>query len=374
MDQVAHHFHDALTNPTRSWLLAKNDDGSASITGMHIFRAGGFRDSRGRQTEWTLTDITSMASNFDDLRGNSFPNVPVRRDHVRSVDNVIGYFDRVYVKGSDLFGDFTITEPDAVEKFERGTFRSRSIEIGPYESNTGDVTFPAVLGLAMVDIPAVEGLFQRFDPSEEINDMSQEELDWAIAAAYAQAIDDTTADHSTEIEWAVASGYAAADVEVRAEFAKSDDRAPFMFRLGDNDDTSDYTAVQRRLDALNTFYSEQTEKSRVDFIDELVTDHKIGAPQRDDLVEFARSLTPEQFSAFRSTYESAPKLGLLGDHGAGEGTGPEDSSSPLATELATARETVAFHARSGMSEAEIQETKSYQRMIELEAQLNKGDA
>jgi hypothetical protein len=314
-----------------------------------------------------------MAQNYTALQG-VFPNVPVRRDHVRSVDNVIGYFDRVYVSGSDLYGDLKITEPDAIEKFERGTYRSRSIEVGPYESNDGDITAPAVLGLAMVDIPAVEGLFQRFDPSEE-TDMTQAEIDWAVAAAYAQAIEDIDDDRTADFEWCVAAGYAEGETEARAEFAKADDdKAPFVFQLGGAETSHDFVAVQRRLDALNTFFAEQTTKSRADYVDGLVTANKIGAPQRDSLVEFAQSLNAEQFAAFQSTYESAPSLDLLGDHGhQSGGNGGDGSQSASAADLATARETVAFHKRSGMSDEEIQNTESYQRMVALESELNKGD-
>jgi len=170
-----------------------------------------------------------------------------------------------------------VTEPGAVKKFERGTFRSRSIEIGPYESNNGKITAPAVLGLAMVDIPAVEGLFQRQDSKEIQVNFTQEELDWAVASAYAQANEDAAAHVQSDLDWAMACAYAEGDIAGRAEMADKD-RAPFMFQLGDNDASNDFASVQRRLDALNQFVDEVTEKSRVDFIDSLVTDSKIGAP------------------------------------------------------------------------------------------------
>jgi len=365
------YFHDGLVSG--SWSLAKNEDGSATLTGMSIFRAGEFRNSKGQNTEWKIDDLHAMASNFSVLRP-TFPNVPVRRDHVRSVDNVIGYFDQVYVKGDNLYGDFRITEPDAVEKFERGTFRSRSIEVGPYESNSGDITFPTVLGLAMVDIPAVEGLFQRHDPKEApvADEFTQEDLDWAVACGYAQAASDTETDFTKDLEWAVACGYAEADVAVRAEMADKD-KAPFMFQMGDGDTSSEFASVQRRLDALNQFVDEVTSKAREDFIDTLVKDEKIGAPQRDDLVAFAGDLTAEQFTTFRATYEAAPKLGVLSYNNDDGGKGP-DPKSPIAIEYATAQEVVAHHKRSGMSEAEIQNTDSFKAMVALEAQLEKETA
>jgi len=355
--------------------MSKNDDGSATLVGMSIFRAGEFRNSRGQNTEWKLSDLHAMASNFELLRP-TFPNVPVRRDHVRSVDNVIGYFDRVYVAGDNLYGDFRITEPDAVDKFERGTFRSSSIEVGPYESNKGDVTFPAVLGLAMVDIPAVEGLFQRHDPKEgPVPDFTEEELDWAVASVYAQALEDQTSQtesYTKDLDWAVAAGFAEADIAVRAELADKD-KAPFLFQMGGGDTSSDFASVQRRLDALNTYVNDVTSKIRVDFVDALVNDEKIGAPQRDDLVVFAESLTTEQFTAFRATYEGAPKLGVLGAKLDDGGKGP-DPKSPLAEEYATAQEVVAHHQRSGMGEDEVQKTDSYKRMIALQEQLDKENA
>lgn len=338
---------------------------------MSIFRAGAFRDSRGRQTEWSLDRLHALADNFTALRP-VFPNVPLRRDHVRSVDNVIGYFDQVYVKDDTLYGDFRVTEPGAVKKFERGTFRSRSIEIGPYESNNGKITAPAVLGLAMVDIPAVEGLFQRQDSKEIQVNFTQEELDWAVASAYAQANEDAAAHVQSDLDWAMACAYAEGDIAGRAEMADKD-RAPFMFQLGDNDASNDFASVQRRLDALNQFVDEVTEKSRVDFIDSLVTDSKIGAPQHDALVEFTKGLTPEQFASFRASYDDAPKLGILGSKTDDGGKGP-DPKSPLAVEYATAQETVAHHYRSGMSEEEVQKTHSFKTMVALKEQIDKENA
>lgn len=364
-DETAY-FHDGL-HP--NWVLERLENGSAVLRGFHIFRSGSFKDSRGRQQRITEDDIVALADNFTKLR-SVFPNVPLRRDHVRSVDNVIGYFDDVYARDGNLYANLTVTEPDAVEKFERGTFRSRSIEVGPYTSNMGDTTAPAVLGLAMVDIPAVEGLFQRYDTTSEesqVAEYTQEELDWALGAAYAQADADSEYDFEADLEWAVAAGFAEAEVAVRAELAKDDDKAPFIFRLGEDEQTSDFAAVQRRLDALVQFHSEQTVKAREGFVDSLVIDNKIGAPQRDDLVEFVHTLTADQFSAFQSTYESAPKMESLGT--ISDDKGSDSSSNPLVAAYATAQETVAFHKRSGMSDAEIHETQSYKRMLELAEQL-----
>ena len=193
---------------------------------------------------------------------------------------------------------------------------------------------------------------------------SQEQLDWAVAAAYAQGIEADTPSQE-QIDYAVACGYAQADDDLRAQFEKNSDRPPYQFRIGE-DLTYEYAAVQKTLDMLYQFRQETVEANRTSFVDELVTENKIAAPQADKLKAFAKGLSDQQFADFRSTFDGAPKLSLLGDHTSDDSEKGGDGESAFAAEIAIARDVVDMHRRSGMSEEQLQATESYQRLLELE--------
>lgn len=131
-----------------------------AVVGMKIFRVGSFKNSAGESTKWTAADLRQMVENFHALRSNGiFPNIPVRENHGRDVREVVGYFTDLRVDGKFLVADLDLTEPTAAERYTRGTYRARSLEVGSYETNNGEVYYPTVMGLAFCDIPAVEGLY-----------------------------------------------------------------------------------------------------------------------------------------------------------------------------------------------------------------------
>lgn len=130
------------------------------IAGMRIFRVGSFKNSDGESTKWTSADLHQMVENFNALKDDgTFPHVPVRENHGRDVRSVVGYFTALRVEGKFLVADLEITEPTAADRYTRGTYRARSLEVGTYETNKGVAYYPTVMGLAFCDIPAVEGLY-----------------------------------------------------------------------------------------------------------------------------------------------------------------------------------------------------------------------
>lgn len=335
-------------------------NGSAVVRNKRVFRAGTFRDSRGRQQEWTREDLDEMVSNFSKLQ-TVLPNVPIRRDHSRTVDNVMGYFESLRSDGEFLFADFHITEPDDADKYERGTYRNVSIEVGSYTTNDEQEFNPVAMGLAFVDLPAVEGLFTLHQEDDAMS-FTQEDLDWAAAAAYAQAVEDAAGVE----EFALAVGYAQADLDVRAEFAAGDeDKPPFKFALPDGSETTDYAAVQADLTAMGSALAEQRDLFRHTFVDDLVRSSKIIAPMADTLKEHVSSLSDDQYASFAATYDQAPALPLLGDHGE-HGAGPDGSE--FAGEIARLEETVAFHKMSGLSDDQISDLPSFRQLQQLTTQ------
>ena len=172
--------------------FSRHDDGNATLSGLKIFRAGTFKDSLGEQRTWTADDLTDIVSNFEMLRDKDIhPNVPVRKNHTRSVDDVVGYLADLSTDGEYLYATLEFTEPEAADKWERGTYRARSLEVGPYEDNDGQIFSPVAHGLAFVDRGAVEGLHAAE------GDVPQ------------AAIDDTKENTVTEDEFKAACEYAA---------------------------------------------------------------------------------------------------------------------------------------------------------------------
>ena len=353
---------------SRGGKLSVLDDGRGLVTGKSVFRTGSFRDSRGREVEVSSEDLHAMVENFYALKRSSLPHVPVRRDHTKSISNVMGYYTDLATDGNFLYADFEITEPEDVKKYERGTYRSVSIEIGKYRTNSGDEYEPTVMGLAFVDLPAVEGLFTLHQEGD--NDMmTEEELDTriqhAVAMGYAQGLEDA-APTEGDVEFALACGYAQADLDVRSEFAANDDdRPPFTFTLMSGESTTDYAAVQAELSAAAAAAEEQRSAFRGAFVDQLVTDGKIPAPMAPSLKALASTLNEEQYGTFAASYEQAPTLALFENHGdSGGGSVGGPAKDEVAKRIEVLEAQIKQHQFAGVPDEQI---KSFGSWAELQS-------
>lgn len=322
------------------------------VKGLKIFKAGTFRDSMGRQATWTPEHLQQMVTNHNLLKSNQMlPNVPVRQDHFSGAGGVLGYFDSLSTDGQNLLADFTITEPMAADKIERGTYRGRSLEVGMFEANDESMYWPVVLGLAFVDIPAVEGLFDKDKATTNVSyfiiseaqmsatntaSFSKEHVDFATACAYAQGLADAPSD-----------------------------KAPAMFKIAGTE-TGDPTAVQNHIVALEKFQSETAEANRKAFVTALATDGKILATQVDAMTGLALTMNDSQFDVFQASYKDAPKNPTFAMHNSNgnDGGKPEDVAKE---EIAILEETIATHRRSGMAPEVIEKTSSYVRLQALKS-------
>ena len=150
--------------------LAKNGDGSYTITGMDVLKTGVFNGV----VEIIDADLDGMVARFEELRDGGIFVPPFRLDHGWSVLDVIGYYETLETYTRDdpttgvvrrfMRGDVRITgsldhDPaKIVAAIKRGALRTRSSELGFYVTNAG-VELPRIFyGCAFVDIPAVEGL------------------------------------------------------------------------------------------------------------------------------------------------------------------------------------------------------------------------
>ena len=287
--------------------------GTTIVKSVQIFKTGTFRDSWGDQQTWTHAHLHQMVLHFDLLKSSgAFPNVPVRNDHSFSVTDIIGYIEALRVDGDYLNADLEFTDATALEKFDNGTYRSRSIEIGLYETNNGETYYPVVMGLAFVDIPAVEGLHDR--TKDGIHTFRQE-----------TPVPPETTNQATTNQ------------------PGSSTQPTFTFRIG-NDATTDFAKVQAHIDRIQTENSaliaqnaqyeaaaaQAAIEARKTFVSSLATDGKILAPQVEGLTKLVESMDDNQFSAFKSVYENAGKVGLLQPHANAATISPNGAGAPPA--------------------------------------------
>lgn len=338
--------------------FTRTDSGGGRLSGIRVLKTGTFIDSYGYEMTFDDVHLEQIVFHYNLLKNeNVFPNVPWRVNHGRNADEVIGYILDLRKDGSYLIADVDITEPDAADKWERGTYRSRSAEVGFYEANDQRGYWPTLMGVAFVDIPAVEGLFSKPNSKESTN---VNEIEFALACGYAQALEDQTA----EVASVNAAYYAQGLADAKVEFG-SGDRPPFVFSIGD-EKVADYRRVQEHITTLEAFRSETLAAGRTSFVEALAEAKKIAAPQVDGLKALALSMTDEQFNQFKASYEVAPVLSLFANHAEGisnpGGEGTQDDEKSILEAI------VLNHRRAGMPEDKIQNTPSFQRLQALKAQ------
>lgn len=325
--------------------FVRNPDGTGTIRDVKVFRAGKFKDSRGVRGEWTAEHLQMIVNNFTKLR-DRLPNIPAKVGHERKAENVIGYFSSMRTDGTLLYADIAFTEPEALNKIERGTYRNRSFEVGLYEDNDGNRHWPVAMGLAYVDLPAVEGLYSAHIgesdftfTTPESEQMTEEQMKQWFAAFYAKGLEDAPKP--------TAAG----------------EPAKFALATGE---TTDPVAVQTYISALETFQKEALEGGRKAFVAKLATDKKILATQVEGLSAFALSLNDSQFEAFKATQEALPVQTVLANHGAGGGGGSTSVEDAKADRIEVLEGIIRNHELAGaMSQAEIFELSSYKELQTL---------
>lgn len=357
----------------RRSVFERNGKSILSLSNVAVFRAGTFRDSMGFQRTWDDFQLEGMVRNFDHLRSQGvFQDVPVRAGHpsfgTNPIDNIIGYVTGMRVEKRTasienkehlfLVADFEILDPAAQEKINSGLWRNRSAEIGTYVDNEEREYAPTFMGVAYVDIPAVERLneFAKNHQSENFRIMTE------AAVSGTEPI----------ITPPAPSGAPAPVVTHGAP-------APALatFSLGGNT-TSDYAAVQAYITGLETananYAQAETERELSDrdaFVTSLVDGNKLTAPNQAATTAFARSLTAEQFSAWKATQEGAPVLPLLAEHGATGTTPPAagGEQSPVDAAFETAKGVVRQMSIAKVPVEQIKASPSYAKCLASDPQF-----
>lgn len=361
----------AETGIVQEWEKGPNGNDILILKRVPLFHSGEFSDSMGYERTWEEIHIHQMAANFAALKDTGiFPNVPVRKDHPSFVgnilDNVVGYHRNLYVErltnkadGQEymyILGDLEIIDKDAQEKYLNGLWRSRSAEIGVYQTNNKAEFWPTFMGVAFVDIPAVEGLNFENQMRQHISTFSKNNTDIALMMeermepATQPPAPGNTADHGKT-------------------------GPTFEFNIGGRK-TCDFAAVQAHIDTLETrnaalenVQKEARDAARESFAKGLVAAGKILATKEADTVELCKGMTDEQFASYRSIMEDAavaPVLGKYGHESVAPGSQISPPANPQADRVDLLKSQVSMHRQSGKTVEQIKEFGSYKELIALE--------
>lgn len=299
------------------------------LKNVPVFRSGSFRDSIGMPHEFDTFAMESMVRNFDHLMAQKIlTDIPVRRGHrgpfTNRMDELVGYVTAMRTEdrtaphdGNEytyLLADFEILDTGAQDKIKSGLWRNRSAEIGTYYDNRENEYGPAFLGVAYVDIPAVEGLngFSKEAP-QNVHFMME---DYTMTG--------------------VATPPGVANLNGTGAHAQQGAAPQFSFSLGGQKGITDFAAVQTYIetieasnvelgnqvtsltterDELKAFKSGLFELEKDQFVTDLIKANKVLASQKDGLIALAKSLNDEQYEAWKSSYGEMPSQEVLGNYG-----------------------------------------------------------
>ncbi len=395
--------------PTMTWGKSSFGTGKKTLTvsDIAVFRSGTFRDSLGIQTTWEDTHIDQMVFNYDHLVSTKvLENVPVRKGHGSffgdPMESLIGWHKKLSTKQHQspvdgatytyLIAEFEIFDEDAANHIFEGHWPNRSAEVGHYVTNAEAEHWPVYQGFAYVDIPAVEGLnaFSKaidssrsnvsvFMEGSTVGNSTSQQTGTQQPADPATPPADPATPPATDPATPPAapeqpSGPAAPETPTPegqpAPAAQTQDHGRagggHVFQIGDRT-TTDPVEVQNYINAQNTAAFEARKQERADFVKGLAEGDtpKIAATQIDSLAEFAQGLSPEQYATWKASYESAPGLGLFGQHGADQGDNggtPSGQSKEKTEEIEAAKVVVGMHRNRGMSEDSLKKTESYRKL------------
>lgn len=302
----------------------QNQDGTSVQVHLHkdvpVFRSGTFRDSMGYERSWEALHMGQMAAHFELLRSREiFAKVPVRAGHPGMfsgdpIHNIIGYITalRVETKSSPadgeeysyLIADYEILDPEAQKKIDSGLWVNRSAEVGEYMTNAPETAFwPVFMGVAYVDIPAVEGL----NFAKALGNYAQEHQTENFSIQMEETVTVKTNDDLKNPPAPGAPGGEALSV-------------PMQFTIAGGV-TADFAKVQGHINtlegenaSLREFQRAALQGRREDFVNGLAAGDspKIAASAVEGLIAFASDLTAEQFTAWSKTWDGVAPIEGLG--------------------------------------------------------------
>lgn len=361
--------------------LDGTDQQVLTIENMPVFRSGTFRDSTGWQTTWEALHIQEMVRHFDYLRERGiFEDVPIRAGHpsflgMNPIHEVIGYHTALRsekrhspVHDADfeyLLADYVILDADAAQKINSGLWRNRSSEIGTYVDNSEAEYAPTYMGVAYVDIPAVESLnsFAK-NSNSDFGIMMEEEMS-GLPKPTPPAPAPATGPNTPPAE------------DKTGEFAGAPTPQPqFAFTINGTA-TTDFAAVQAYVSELETankalteFQTNAVKTQREDFVKALAAENKIGAEQIDEFNAFVGPLDQATYDRWSATYKTAQPQPILQNHGSQvpAGTDPNAGAgqAPEVEEFARHKGVIRGLYRARISTEKIKKTAEYKALVQAD--------
>lgn len=370
-------FNASMVRNIKPTVFSK-DNGNLVVQGQPVFRSGQFRDSSGTQHTWEALHMDQMVAHFNILRGRGlFENVPVRDGHpgflihgTPGTGQVVGWHTGLTAQVLDthnggqetfLMADYEFTDPEAIAKYNNGTYRNRSSEVGEYTTNDESTFWPTYMGFAWVDLAAVEGLNSTKHA--------------AFNSAYSTSVQSGKLIIPVEKEFSPMPpennipGQAGTPAGQQQVPVPSFTPPPPVAFSVNGQSTVDVGAVQSHITSLELFQRETLESRRSDFVTALATSGKILATSIDGNIAFAKSLTPAQFESWKKTMDDAPASTVFAQHAAGtgtQGTPPNPGDEAQAARIMTLVGVVSMHKASGLPLDVIREKDSYKELIRLD--------
>jgi len=281
------------------------------LKNVEIFKSGTYRG-----IQFKNSGLDKMVANFHVLKDMGIlPNVPVRSDHPSFfgvgdvIDKVGGYIADLRRVGNKLVADVRVTSQKMWDKIQEGTYINRSAEIGTYDDNEGNIYSPILYGFAWVDIPQVEGLSPKFSYSKDNKNfelinlnaiMNMEIKEETFPPEEVKATEEVVVE-TTKTEEEIKE-------EVKVELSKTFEKAF----------PAEATELIKLRQEREAFVAEQ----RSAFVEKLELEGKITPAQKETEVDFAKSLTEEQFAKYKASKEVATVVVKL-DKEVVEGEAPE---------------------------------------------------
>jgi hypothetical protein len=355
----------------------KGDNGKTInvFQGVAVFRSGTFSDSAGYENTWESIHMKQMVDNFNHLRSSgTFGDVPVRDGHpgwlvsgIEGNGKVVGWHTDIRVEtmkaphdGEEydyLLADYDILDEKAAENIASGLWRNRSAEIGTYLTNNKAENWPVYLGVAYVDIPAVEGL--NFSASQPAGGPARQVYIMFDSKEKNVGVTPPAAPQGSTPESAPATAQHGAPAAPAQPFTFSVNGAPVQ----------DFGQVQAHITALESFRSETTKANRESYVEMLAHSNKIPATKLDKFKSSVVKMSGEQFLEFQDLYGDAEPDALISQHATAQNTGTAPTAPAQkaeAAELVILREQVAMHRAAGTSTSAIEKTESYKALIQLD--------
>lgn len=354
----------------------KKDDGTHVYERVAVFRSGTFADSMGYENTWEKLHLDQMVANWNHLRdSNTFANVPVRDGHPGWILNgqagngkVVGWHTTLGVEELEaphdgmkyhyLLADYEVLDETAKSAIASGLWRNRSSEIGTYRTNNQAEHWPVYMGVAYVDIPAVEGL-----------NFSSPQAGGSAPKVYVM-FDSSKEKNVGETPPAAPSQGTPPPAVTQQHGAPAAPAQPFVFSMN-GQQTSDFAAVQAHITALEQFRSDTTKSNRENFVTALAAGNKIPATQLDDYKELVLGMSSDQYAKWTKLHGDMEIPALLGQHGGGvanDGQAPAQHAAGQAgaSRAVILRESIAMHTAAGTSKKIIQAMPSYKELVTLD--------